>query len=47
LGFGLLWFSGWWSGWSDGGLIVEGEVAEELAGGDADDSDAEVGDEGG
>jgi len=49
LGVGLLWFSGWWPGWSAGGLVVaggvEGEVAEEFAGGGVDDADVEVGDE--
>ena len=45
----MLWFLGWWSGWSAGGLVVaggvEGEVAEEFAGGGVDDADVEVGDE--
>lgn len=42
------WFSGW-SGWSAGGLVVaggvEGEVAENFAGGGVDDADVEVVDE--
>jgi hypothetical protein len=45
LGFGLLWFSGWLAS----GLVVaggvEGEVAEEFAGGGVDDADVGVGDE--
>ena len=39
----------WFWGWSAGGLVVaggvEGEVAEEFAGGGVDDVDVEVGDE--
>jgi hypothetical protein len=46
---GLLWFSGWGSGWSAGGLVVdvgvEGEVAEQFAGGGVDDADVAVGGE--
>ena len=45
MGFGLLWFSGWGSGWLAGGLVVEGEVAEHFAGGGVDDADVAVGDE--
>ena len=41
--------SGWWAGWAAEGLVVavavEGEVAEQLAGGGVDDADVEVGDE--
>jgi hypothetical protein len=41
--------SGWGAGWSAGGLVVgvglEGEVAEEFAGGGGDDADVAVGDE--
>jgi hypothetical protein len=33
------------SGWSAGGLVVEGELAEEFAGGDVDDADVQVLDE--
>jgi hypothetical protein len=44
-----LWFSGWGAGGLVGGLVVaggvEGEVAEEFAGGGVDDADVEVGDE--
>src|SRR4029453_18046225 len=46
---GLLWFSGWGDGWSAGGLGVdvgvEGEVAEQFAGGGVDDADVAVGGE--
>jgi len=49
LGFGLLSFSGAGAGWLAGWLVVgggvEGEVAEDLAGGGVDDADVEVGDE--
>src|SRR5215510_1429637 len=49
LGLGRWWFSGWWSGGSAGGLVVdvgvEGEVAEEFAGGGVDDADVAVGGE--
>ena len=42
-------FSGWWSGWAAEGLVVaggvEGEVAEQFAGGGVEDADVEVGDE--
>jgi hypothetical protein len=44
-----LWFSGWGSGWSAEWLVVlggvEGELAEDLAGGGLDDADVEVVDE--
>ena len=44
-----MWFSGWGSGGLAGGLVVaggvEGEVAEEFAGGGVDDAHVEVGDE--
>jgi hypothetical protein len=48
LGVGLLWFSGVGGGWVEGLVVaggVEGEVAEDLAGGGVDDADVEVGDE--
>jgi hypothetical protein len=49
LGVGVFGFPGWGAGWSAGGLVVaggvEGEVAEEFAGGGVDDADVEVGDE--
>jgi hypothetical protein len=42
-------FSGWWAGGSAGAVVaaggVEGEVAEEFAGGGVDDADVDVGDE--
>jgi DNA-binding transcriptional MerR regulator len=44
LGVGLLWFSGRASGWSVEGLVVEGEVAEEFAGGGVDDPASMIGD---
>ena len=44
-----MWFSGWWAWGSAEGLVVavrvEGEVAEEFAGGGVDDADVQVGDE--
>src|SRR5258706_15489138 len=46
LGFGVFRFSGWSAGWLSGGLVVlggvEGEVAEEFAGGGVDDADVQV-----
>jgi hypothetical protein len=54
-GFGVLQFpgwtgcSGWWAWWASGGLVVagrvEGEFAEQLAGGGVDDADVQVLDE--
>jgi hypothetical protein len=43
-----LWFSGVGGGWVEGLVVaggVEGEVAEDLAGGGVDDADVEVGGE--
>ncbi len=44
-----MWFSGWWSGWSSGAVVgacgVDGEGADDLAGGGVDDAYVEVGDE--
>src|SRR5262245_64113843 len=49
IGFGLLWFSGLWSGWAAEWLVVAGgvedEVAEHFAGGGVDDADVAVGDQ--
>ena len=43
-----MWFSGW-AGWLAGAVVaafgVDGEVAEDLAGGGVDDADVHVGDE--
>ena len=48
-GFGSLWFSGCGAGWSAGAVVaaggVDGELAEDLAGGGVDDAYVEVGDE--